>query len=78
MCDQLGGVARPPVICLDALPHRVGVDPEVGLDDAAKVGHDDASDERLLVELLSRDRQITASRVTIASVPKTLLKVIGS
>ena len=31
-----------------------------------------------LSETLSRDRQITAARVTIARVPKTLLKVIES
>ena len=49
MCHQLGGVARPPVVRLDGLPHRIGVDPEVGLDDAAEAGHDDAPDERILV-----------------------------
>ena len=76
VCHQLGGVARPPVVRLDGLPDRVGVDPEVGLDDAAKAGHDNASDEHLLVGAPLEGQADHRSQSNHTSVPKTLLKVI--
>ena len=45
ICHQFRRVARPRAVHLNVLPHRIGVDPEVSLDDASESGHDDASDE---------------------------------